>query len=348
MTTEALDPAGGGPSPEPLIMMMQGLQVTGILQAAVQLRVFDRIAGGASDATAIADEAGTSERGMRILLDGLAAIGLLDVDGERYRLTPLAGAFLVSDGPAYLGGMVDIFAAPTIWAGYAGLAEAVRTGGTVLAEHAETPEHSFWETFAPSSTGIAAPAAQALADLLAPALEDRDRVRVLDVACGGGLYGLTLARRLAQAEVTLLDWPNVVAIAKGTAAALGLADRVDAIEGDLFTVPLGGPYDVIVASHIFHHFSEERCRELLRRLAGALAPGGKLAINDFAAADTTPAEEPFPRLFSVLMLTWTREGEAYPVRTYERLLAEEGFGPADVYADPHRPSRFLVAVREDI
>ncbi len=31
----------------------------------------------------------------------------------------------------------------------------------------------------------------------------------------------------------------------------------------------------------FHHFSEERCLELMRRLAGALKAGGRLVIHDF-------------------------------------------------------------------
>jgi hypothetical protein len=30
------------------------------------------------------------------------------------------------------------------------------------------------------------------------------------------------------------------------------------IEGDVFEVVLDGPYDVIIASHIFHHFPEQR------------------------------------------------------------------------------------------
>jgi hypothetical protein len=65
------------------------------------------------------------------------------------------------------------------------------------------------------------------------------------------------------------------------------------IEGDVFEVVLDGPYDVIIASHIFHHF---------QRAA-------------------------FPYLFSVVMLAWSREGEAYSLDTYQKLLHEAGFSP---------------------
>jgi cyclopropane fatty-acyl-phospholipid synthase-like methyltransferase len=157
------------------------------------------------------------------------------------------------------------------------------------------------------------------------------------------LYSLTLARQHEHARLTLLDWPNVLAITRGTVDEMGLLERTSFIEGDVFDMPLGGPYDLIVASHIFHHFSEERCVALMRRLAGALKPDGRLAINDFMAAETKPQEEPFPRLFSVIMLVFTQEGEAYSIEAYEQMLREAGFDAPDVHEGHGMPSRFLIA-----
>ena len=214
----------------------------------------------------------------------------------------------------------------------------------MLDEHAETPEHPWWEAFAPASSGFVQPAAAELAEILSSWASARRPVEVLDVACGGGLYSLTFIERHEHAVATLLDWPNVLAITRGTAKERGLVERTRFIEGDVFEVPLGGPYDLIVASHIFHHFSEERFLELLRRLADALKPDGRLVIHEMTARGSEPAEEVFPRLFSVLMLVWTREGEAYPVSFYVRLLAETGFGPPEVH-DTQGPSRFLIAER---
>src|SRR5207302_10151281 len=121
-----------------------------------------------------------------------------------------------------------------------------------------------------------------------------------------------------QARTALAEWPNVGALTGLNVERMGVAERASGRRGAIFEGPLGGPYDLVAASHIFHHFSEERCRQLLRRLHDALLPGGRLAVNDFMAAGS-PEEEPFPFLFSVMMLTWTREGEAYPLATYERL-----------------------------
>ncbi|MDX6644806.1 MAG: hypothetical protein QOK40_533, partial [Miltoncostaeaceae bacterium] len=145
---------------------------------------------------------------------------------------------------------------------------------------------------------------------------------------------------------TLADWPNVLELTRRNVERMGLAERATDRPGDIFEADLGGPYDLVVASHIFHHFSEERCLELLRRLHDALRPGGRLAINDFMAAGP-PAEQPFPFLFSVMMLTWTREGEAYPLATYRRLVREAGFGRVEAHPGIGMPSTVLVADREE-
>ena len=47
-----------------------------------------------------------------------------------------------------------------------------------------------------------------------------------------------------------------------------------------------------------------------------------------------------------MMLTWTREGEAYPLATYQRLLGEAGFGRVEAHPGVGMPSTVLVAERE--
>jgi ubiquinone/menaquinone biosynthesis C-methylase UbiE len=341
MTSEFSSSSSPSMSPEPLIQMIQGLQVTAILRAGVQLGIFDQIAHGNDRASSIAAAIGADERATRILLDALAAVGLLERD-DSYRLTPLADAFLVTNRPSYLGGMVDILAGSWTWTAYPRLAEAVRYGGTVLDQHAETPGHEFWETFAPSSTGVAAPAAHVLTELLRGWAAQRGTLEILDVACGSGLYSLTLAAEHAMARATLLDWANVLERTKDNVERFGLRERTSFIDGNVFEVALGGPYDVIIASHIFHHFSEQRCQELMRRLAEVLKPDGRLVIHEFVSG-SRPADDPFPYLFSVIMLAWSRAGEAYSLDTYRRLLQNAGFSPPEVHQSQGMPSRFLIA-----
>jgi C-methyltransferase len=343
--SESTAPATGAPSPDALMQLMQGFQASAILRTGVQLGVFDRLAEGDATAAEIAAQTGADERGTRILLDALSALGLVAVDGERYRLTPLSAAFLVSSGPMYLGELTRIFSADHLWQRFQRLDEAVRQGGAVTDDHAETPMHPWWEDFAASVGGLAGGAAPGIAELLAPWASKRDPLDILDVACGNGLYGYTLALQNPQARVWSLDWPNVLTTSRGVAERLGLSDRVEWIPGNMFEVPLGGPYDVVLMSHVLHHFDEDRCVELLRRAAGVLRHGGRLVIQDFTASGDDPERDLAARLFSVIMLVWTRQGEAHSLPRLARMLAAAGFAAPEVHPLPHMPTRVLVAER---
>ncbi len=104
------------------MQMIQGIQVTAILRPGIQLGVFDQIANGNNQASSIAAAVGSDERGTRILLDTLIALRLLERD-EAHRLTTLADAFLATGRPGYLGGTINIMAAPWIWTAFQNLPE---------------------------------------------------------------------------------------------------------------------------------------------------------------------------------------------------------------------------------
>ncbi len=67
--------------------------------------------------------------------------------------------------------------------------------------------------------------------------------RALDLCTGSGAIGITLAAERAGLEVDLTDLsPEALAVARSNAEALGVADRVRFVEGDLFAPlePHGG------------------------------------------------------------------------------------------------------------
>jgi cyclopropane fatty-acyl-phospholipid synthase-like methyltransferase len=309
------------PGPEVMFDLIFGAQSLGIVQAAIELGVFDRLAAGAADVESIAAEGKTDARATRILLDALVATGLVDLDGG-YRLSPVAAATLVAGRPGYFGGMLRVVSELSRLAS-GQLADAVRHGGTTLADTVEAPEHALWEEFAAASAPIVSVQAEALAGHLAGFAAGRGSLRILDVACGSGVWSLTLAARHPAARVTLNDWANVLEVSRTNAERLGLADRTDYLPGDVFEVPLAGPYDVIVASNIFHMFSPDRARTLLNRLGAALAPDGRLAIQGPMAA-RSPREDRLAYLFSALCLALTAGGEAHSIAAYEEMFADTG------------------------
>ena len=330
------------PSAELVFQAFFGYLATAALGTAVELRIFDALASGAADASSVARAVGADERGVRILLDALAAIGFVQSTPNGYRASPVADAFLVSSRPSYLGRLGNIFYSDWQWHGFLHLAEAVRAGGTATDDQdLEQPLHPFWETYVSSWGAAGFPAAARLTELLAPWISERRSITSLDLACGDGLYSFMLAHAYPHATMTFLDQPHVLAATRTLAKEHGLHDRASFIEGDMFDTDLGGPYDLIVASNVFHLFGDQRCRQLLGKLKRALAPDGRLAIHEFAADATNP--DPISRLFSLVMLVRTHGGETHTLADYQHMLTETGFTAPEVHPLEGQPTTLLLS-----
>lgn len=338
----------GGPdlTPPAIYQIMQAYKTTALLSTAIELGVFDRLSRGRADAASVACDLGVAPRGARLLLNGLAALGLVESDGRTYCLGPGADRHLVRGRPGYVGDMTRVMASGWEWDAMRRLPEAVRRGGPVVVEHAETPAYRYWEDFAAYAGAVAGPTARTATEALAPWASERASLDILDVACGHGIYGFTLVRQHPRARVWSLDWPNVLPFTREHAERMGVAERFTTIAGDMFEVSLGGPYDVVMITNVLHHFSEVRGVELLRRAAAAMTPGGKAVLVGFTVADGPPASDPAPHLFSVLMLTWTFQGEVHSVAAYQRMLGLAGFRDATVHEVPSLPLRVIIARKD--
>jgi len=317
--------------------MMLAYKNTAVLTTGIELGIFDAIAAGASTPDEVANKQGLDPRGTRLLLNALSSLGLLNSDGIKYCLVAGADKVLVRGNPGFVGDMAKVMASKWEWDALRTLPDAVRRGGTVVAQHAETPQYAYWEDFAAYADAVATPAAELAADMLGAWAAGRERLNVLDMACGHGLYGYTLAARYPNARVWSLDWPNVLPVALARADRMGIADRVNAITGDMFDADLGGPYDVVMITNVLHHFSQPRAMELLSRAAGALSQDGRIVLVGLTVSDAPPAKDAAAHLFAILMLIWTHEGEVHSLRDYSRMLHDTGFTDvesANVAASP--------------
>ena len=319
-----------------------GYQRTAAIKAAIELDVFTAIGEGATTLDAIASRCEASRRGMRILLDHLTMDGFVARDGDRYRLSPTAAALLDRNAPAYVGSAITFIASPFVRAGFDRLTEAVRQGGSVLTDGSMTPEHPMWVEFARAMAPLAGMSALLLANVLE--VEGAGPLRVLDVAAGHGLYGITMARLNPAAKVTGLDWANVLAVAAENARLAEVADRWWPLAGSALEVALGGPYDLILLPNILHHFDAPTCERLLARMYGALAPRGRVAIVEFVPNDDRQGPPDAVR-FGLVMLAGTPGGDAYTFGEYERMLRSAGFRDATMRDLVPTPGRVVVAAR---
>src|SRR5208282_3812990 len=86
----------------------------------------------------------------------------------------------------------------------------------------------------------------------------------------------------------------------------------------------GSGYDVIMLNAICHMFSEEQNLDIFRRARQALAPNGRLVVQDFVLnPDKTGPQH--AALFSVNMLVGTEAGATYSEVEYTSWMKAAGF-----------------------
>ena len=315
---------GQQPTPLAIFAAIQSYQRTFLLKAAVELDVFTVVATGKTSAADIANACDASERGMRILCDALTANAFLVKTANSYSLPADAAFFLDRRSPAYLGHAMKFLLHPSQIESMVHLADAVRKGGAPEGHSTLEAEDPVWEDFARGMVPLMKPIAETVAQALQPALRGKASPKVLDIAAGHGMFGITVAHQFPAAQIYAVDWPNVLSVAQENARRLGVADRHHLLPGDAFAVQFGSGYDAVLLTNFLHHFSPADNVRLLRKCFQAMNASGQVVIVEFV-----PNEEhvspPGPAMFSVAMLSSTPEGEAYSFKELSEMCRSAGF-----------------------
>ena len=332
------------PNPALLFQTINAYQRTEALKAAIELEVFTAIGEGKTTAAEIAERCGAAERGIRILCDFLTIMGFLIKTERTYALTPDAAMFLDKKSPAYMGGATQFMLSPMLTAGYKDFTAAVRKGGVAASEEGTIkPDHPVWIDFARSMAPLMALPAELMAGVVDPGA--KQKLKILDIAAGHGLFGITFAKRNPQVEVVALDWANVLEVAKENAQKAGVADRYSTIPGSAFEVEFGEGYDLVLLTNFLHHFDPQTCETLLQKVHKALAPGGRAVTLEFVPNEDriTPQEA---ASFAVMMLGSTPAGDAYTFSELERMMTAAGFGKSEIHALPPSIQQVVISKRD--
>lgn len=311
---------------DPVDRMVQGYREAQIVFTAVRLGLFDAVAKEPAGAEALAARLEASSRGMRILCDALAGLGLLVKEGDVYRCSPAAAEYLLYAAPATKVPM--LLHGAKLYERWAGLFDAVKTGSPVPDDRIDPRLWGDEGGFARAMGAIGRESAVMAADALARLGLLSGARTLLDIGGGPGVYAVEMARRSPSLRVTVFDRPDTLEVARANVEEAGLADRVTLRPGDAFEDDLGGPYDLVFTSNFLHVFGPEANRRLVRRAAEVLAPGGHLAVKDFLldADRTTP---PGAALFAVNMLVGTEAGNSYSIEEVHAWLRESGLEPGE-------------------
>jgi 2-polyprenyl-3-methyl-5-hydroxy-6-metoxy-1,4-benzoquinol methylase len=291
---------------------LTGFWRSAILRAAFDLNIPDHIANGRCQPASIAAAEHADPRGIGVLLESLAALGMLSRTAQGYRLAPVVEMML----PAFGSSTASVLNQHT-WDIWGRLSEAVRSGTPV----GESPE--YWIDFARGTREISL--TQGMGAIPLVALPPGTGARVLDVGCGSGGVGFAFALADPTVTTTGFDSADVLAVAAEYADRLGIASRVSLWPADIVAAETFGDaeFDVVVAANLLHLFDPATNRVLLRKIAAALVPGGRLFVNDIVPDEQR--SDAFAVMFAAEMLLRTPGGSSYTAAEISEWLAEAGF-----------------------
>jgi ubiquinone/menaquinone biosynthesis C-methylase UbiE len=329
------------PTPDRFFNVINALQQTEAMKAAIELEVFTAIAEGNTTAATIAKRCEAAERGVRILCDFLTIHGFLTKDGVDYALAPDSALFLNRHSPAYVGGAIEFLLTPRLREGYARLTDAVRLGGTALGEGTVEAENPDWVKFARTMMPLMHMPAETMA---AELLKGGEVHKVLDIAAGHGIFGISVAKQNPAAHIYAADWKNVLEVAQKNAEAMGVSDRYHQLPGSAFEIDFGSGYDLVLITNFLHHFDVPTCTSFMRKVHTALKPGGRAAIAELVP-NPDRVSPPTAAAFSMIMLATTPKGDAYTFAELESISKGGGFTRVELAQPEIGLDRLVIAYR---
>jgi predicted O-methyltransferase YrrM len=297
--------------------------------SALELDIFTAVGNGA-EISQIARKINANARATGMLLNALVSLGLLTKRGDAYQNTPESARFFVQGSKDnHRNGLLHI---ANIWHRWSTMTDAVRGGTRVASDREDTSEWT--RNFIDAMDHIA----KDRAPLVVKALGTTGVRRVLDLGGGSGAYSIAFAEASPDVQCEILDVPEVLPIATEYVGKAGLLSQVSIRPGNMLQGEFGSGYDIIMLNAICHMFSEEQNQDIFRRARQALAPNGRLAMQDFIL-NPDKAGPPFAALFSLNMLVATEAGASYNESEYTQWMKAAGFrevsrinlpGPADL------------------
>jgi (2Fe-2S) ferredoxin/2-polyprenyl-3-methyl-5-hydroxy-6-metoxy-1,4-benzoquinol methylase len=307
-----------GVLPDDLNERIRGFQESRAVLTALELDLFTAVGDGAG-AMEVAATLHTDPRATEMLLNALASLRLLVKREAVFHNAPAAARYFTAGSrdnarPALLH-------TAHLWPRWSTLTDCVRAGTAVARGEIAGRGQDWTEAFIAAMHRNASERAP----LVVRAVGAANVGRMLDVGGGSGAYAIAFAQANPALRAEIMDLATVEPIARRHIQEAGVADRVQVRAGDLRSGRLGEGYDLVFVSAICHMLDPAENLDLLRRCREALAPGGRVVIQDFILeADKTAPR--FAALFALNMLVGTHGGSSYSEPEYAAWLGEAGFG----------------------
>jgi SAM-dependent methyltransferase len=260
--------------PTPIFDTQIAFMLARTIMAGTKLGIFEALAAGPLSAAEVTAHCKTDSYATIKLLNALVGAGYLRTRRERYFLKPVAQKWLLKDSPRSIyDKMMFHF---TEWEWTANYEAYVRTGKPLIIHDILSEET--WGVYQRGMRSLVA--LQAREVIWRTPMPKKART-MLDVGGSHGYFSVAFCRRYPTLRAVVLDLPEAVKHAAPLLAKEGMGARVVHRVGNAITDDLGADaWDLVFISQFVHHFDDDTNRDLVRRAARSLRPGGFLVIQD--------------------------------------------------------------------
>ena len=260
--------------------IMGGYQQACVLFTANKLKIFDAIGRGPVTDQQAAQALKLSPKGVKRLLDALAAMDIVEKTDGAYQLAEAWVPYLTKDGERcvqqWIGLSSDLLPA---WMELPRFIQTGKNVKSIMEMLGSEPENMRAFIDAMHHKGIKA------TWMIARELPIGDASHMLDLGGGPGTYALEWAKLHNHLKATIFDIPPVLEAARSYIKRYGLEDRVGTLAGDFHKDDIGRGYDLILMANILHMYDEDFGRGLVKKAAAALEPGGRIIIHGFCTEE---------------------------------------------------------------
>jgi SAM-dependent methyltransferase len=316
-------PPAAGPEPEYLVVdeFLATANDARVLKTAFELRLVDRLLE-TQPATpeALAADLGLDAPGLGMLLDLLAASGIVDGTGEKVRL---------SDRFTLALRYRDLLEARLDYAGYLSVDFLDRFTTLITDPKRFQREAQLYQLFDYARcfdrTRENVRRAKAWVRLTtaltryeaAPCFAAYDfgrHRRMLDVGGNSGEFALRACKAHPGLTATVMDLPVVCAIGQEQVLPEPERDRVSFLPANALEDPLPEGFDLITFKSMLHDWPEHEATRLLAKAADALAPGGTLLVYERGPIRPREKKPTFATIPTLLFFRSYREPSFYVER----------------------------------
>lgn len=271
-----------------------------------------------SSAGEVASACGLPERTVHILLEVLAAAGVIGRNETSYFL-PLPLATLYNSYRRVGSEARPVMEAATFWSH---LPNWIRTGEPYL--DMDQQDGVLYSQVVETLGSISEEFAGRLAEQLQASRRIPAGASILDVGAGSGVWSLALAATDPGSKVTAIDRAAVLEKTKAHFGAAGKAAQLTTLAGDWKTVTLPPAlFAVVILANVCHLEASEDAALLVQRFQQALNEDGILVIVDTFPDEAK--ENPLHAQLSRLRLGMrTQKGDLHYLSSYRRWIQQAG------------------------